>query len=163
MGFQLLNADQLLAEATPCPITGCWWWSGGLTRGGYGQLRHRGATGRYAHREMYFVTHGTHLVPDDVVMHLCDNPSCINPEHLRLGTNLENIRDMLAKGRHGNARKTACCHGHPFTPRNTRVELSGRRQCRECERLRSVRRTDQRRLNRTRRPSYTAKRASLAT
>ena len=42
-----------------------------------------------------------HLPPDAVVMHLCDNRLCLNPKHLRVGTQADNVRDMFAKGRDG--------------------------------------------------------------
>jgi HNH endonuclease len=55
------------------------------------------------------------LLPGAVIMHTCDNPRCINPKHLVLGTQAENIRDMMAKGRHFNQKKTTCPKGHPLT------------------------------------------------
>ena len=76
---------------------GCWNWTGKQTDLGYGNIT---VDGRYtrAHRAMYFLLH-----PDAdrnlVVMHKCDNPRCVNPSHLQLGTQQENILDMHAKGR----------------------------------------------------------------
>lgn len=72
-------------------------------------------------------------------MHRCDNPPCINPEHLFLGTRADNIADMCAKGRHWEAAKTECKNGHPFDEGNTRLYVMKngrtRRVCRACERV----------------------------
>ena len=76
---------------------GCWIWTGKKNKLGYGTITVNGVETR-AHRAMYFM-----LNPDSdknkVVMHVCDNPSCINPEHLKLGTQKENLEDMRTKGR----------------------------------------------------------------
>lgn len=80
----------------------CWEWVGSLVkdRGGYGRFCVGGKTVR-AHRWLYQQIHGP-VSETDVIMHLCDNPSCVNPAHLRLGTYSENTRDMVAKGRGQN-------------------------------------------------------------
>tara|TARA_R110002153_G_scaffold54447_2_gene151665 strand:- start:528 stop:950 length:423 start_codon:yes stop_codon:yes gene_type:complete len=69
-------------------------------RKGYGRRHHDGKL-RGAHRVAYIEAHGlTHEDIDGLhVMHTCDNPPCINPEHLTLGTNQENIDDKVRKGR----------------------------------------------------------------
>lgn len=74
---------------------GCWIWSGKTDKHGYGQLRGRGA-----HRASYALAHGP--IPAGLsVCHRCDNPPCINPGHLFLGTTADNCRDRSAKGRNG--------------------------------------------------------------
>lgn len=80
----------------------CWRWKGAVMRGGYGCFSltrvRRGPL--MAHRVAYAAVHGS--VPSGaVVMHSCDNPLCVNPDHLRLGSQLDNTRDMMAKGRRG--------------------------------------------------------------
>tara|TARA_R110002153_G_scaffold244927_2_gene400424 strand:- start:12 stop:425 length:414 start_codon:yes stop_codon:yes gene_type:complete len=67
---------------------------------GYGRRHHDGKL-RGAHRVAYVESHGlTHEDIDGMhVMHTCDNPPCINPDHLMLGTNQDNINDKVAKGR----------------------------------------------------------------
>lgn len=76
---------------------GCWLWKGAKGARGYGVFW-RAPFQTSAHRVAWELTYGP--IPDGhVVMHLCDNPPCVNPEHLRIGTHLENMADMRAKGR----------------------------------------------------------------
>ena len=80
----------------------CWRWLGG-TRKGYGRFKLKGRMVT-AHRHAYELEVGP--IPDGLfVLHECDNPSCVNPRHLFLGTQLDNIRDRDKKGRH------VACHG----------------------------------------------------
>lgn len=75
----------------------CLIWFGQKCPKGYGRLRIEGKQQR-AHRLMYQLRHGP-IADGLVVRHSCDNPSCINLDHLSLGTQLENVHDMLARGR----------------------------------------------------------------
>jgi hypothetical protein len=77
--------------------THCWEWQGCFDKDGYGFFRHQGKN-RRAHRVAFKLHNGT-LPTDAYVLHACDNPKCVNPEHLLLGTNADNIADMIAKGR----------------------------------------------------------------
>jgi hypothetical protein len=111
---------------------GCWEYTGARTARGYGRLGVEGHS-VLAHRYSWELTHGTKLSPDVLVCHHCDNPCCVRPDHLFLGSSADNNRDMAAKGRHGQSRRTHCPAGHPYSLENTRVS-AGRRQCRECAR-----------------------------
>lgn len=81
----------------------CWFWKKSK-RIGYGQIGHREngrLVNRSAHRVSYELFKGP--IPKDMfVCHSCDNPCCVNPEHLWIGTPKDNNRDCLAKGRHPN-------------------------------------------------------------
>lgn len=84
------------AQMVPGSAGDCWPWPGALQAGhGYGIVGH----GTYAHRVSYVAHHG--LIPDGLfVLHSCDNPPCVNPAHLRAGTNADNMRDAVERGRH---------------------------------------------------------------
>jgi len=84
-------------------IDGCWHWIGNFGKKDYGQIT-KGNTTLRAHRVSYEfykgpITDGLH------VLHTCDNPSCVNPDHLFLGTNRDNVNDRIAKGRQGHKLK----------------------------------------------------------
>lgn len=108
------RAERKIERWTQKSVAGCWNWIGGKTRRGYGHTamcmpcaepgkrRFRNVT-VLAHRMAYALFIGD---PGRLhVLHACDNPSCVNPSHLSLGTHLDNMRDMVAKGRHHN-----CAH-----------------------------------------------------
>ncbi len=80
--------------------SGCWLWGGLRDVDGYGRLG-RGAgcgTRARAHRLAYEAAHGP-ILPGFCVLHRCDTPACVNPAHLFLGTQLDNVADRDAKGR----------------------------------------------------------------
>jgi hypothetical protein len=53
----------------------------------------------FAHRASYMIHNLEEIRTDDVIMHMCDNPSCINPNHLKRGTHMDNVKDRIMKGR----------------------------------------------------------------
>jgi hypothetical protein len=76
----------------------CWLWQGSTHRQGYGRVGYKGNRAAFAHRVSWELTHGP--IPDGAhVLHRCDNPPCVNPAHLFLGTHQDNMRDMADKGR----------------------------------------------------------------
>lgn len=76
----------------------CWPWTGSRKPRGYGHI-HFKRRDHNAHRVAYELHHGKPPPAHMEVMHTCDNPPCVNPAHLRLGTHTDNMRDAKAKGR----------------------------------------------------------------
>lgn len=76
----------------------CWEWTGWKNEKGYGRLRYKGQHW-FAHRAAYAMANKKVFEPLDIVMHLCNNPKCCNPAHLKLGTILENNQQKGAENR----------------------------------------------------------------
>ena len=111
--------------------SGCWEWNKHRDSHGYGRI----GPGKLAHRFFYEKLVGS--IPDgESVCHSCDNPPCVNPNHLWLGSISDNIQDCVSKGRHRNASKTSCPKGHAYTPENTYSPTNrNARYCRTCNRI----------------------------
>ena len=86
------------------------------------------------HRQIMMMVHGREVVEGSVVMHVCDNPKCFRYSHLELGSQSDNLKDMAAKGRQWNQKKTHCHRGHEFDEENTYAKPGGGRECRACAR-----------------------------
>lgn len=110
---------------------GCWEWTGQIGDTGYPKMGPH-----YAHRLSWVMNNG--MIPKGLfVCHHCDNPPCVNPKHLFLGTHRDNMQDMVAKGRSKLA-ITHCKHGHPLNTQSSPIryyESGRRRTCRPCNRV----------------------------
>ncbi len=97
-------AERFATKFEVDPQSGCWNWTGAKIKGGYGQLGgERGAGAVVAHKFSY--EHHVGPVPAEMlVLHECDNPGCVNPDHLFLGSHADNMADMTRKGRNGTLR-----------------------------------------------------------
>lgn len=113
MAFNKLTPEQrLLTKARPAE-NGCLVWFGDTDSNGYGRLRHAGRKVYGAHKLMFELRNGP-IPAGLVVRHTCDNPPCINPDHLILGTQKQNVADKYERGRsnhvtgeqHGRAKLT---------------------------------------------------------
>jgi hypothetical protein len=83
--------------------SGCWLWTGATNNHGYGIFH--SPIGRLAHRYSWFLHTGQ--APVNVILHSCDTPLCVRPQHLRLGSQSENMRDALMRNRgHGRSKLT---------------------------------------------------------
>jgi hypothetical protein len=96
--------DLVIFESKIQITPGCWYWLGARHPRGYG--RFRGPCGDTAHRYSYYSYVGA--IPEGAqICHRCDNPSCVNPDHLFVGSNQDNVDDKVAKGRHPKGQKSA--------------------------------------------------------
>jgi hypothetical protein len=90
---------------------GCWLWTGGANEHGYGRFqigRSRDeASVELAHRYSWRLATALDIPPGLCVLHLCDNPPCVNPDHLVLGTQAANVFDMVQKNRQRTRKVTA--------------------------------------------------------
>ena len=127
------------------PFHTCWEWAGHQDKDGYGRVRINKVDCR-AHRVSWEWHNGRKLQPDELVCHRCDNPSCVNPAHLFVGSAQDNWWDCVRKGRSYThswdsglsryranlAKRTHCRYGHPFDDDNTYWVTSNKRRCRKC-------------------------------
>lgn len=94
--------SRIEALSMPEPNSGCWLWLGSACLG-YGRMRFGGQS-RLAHRVAYEAMRGP--IPKGMVLcHKCDNPGCVNPDHMFVGTQADNVRDMVQKGRISRAER----------------------------------------------------------
>ena len=115
--------------------TGCWDWMGRLDPKGYGSFS-IGYSNMRAHRASYMMFIGE--IGRKIICHKCDNPSCVNPDHLFKGTQSDNCIDSRNKKRGRNSRKTHCKRGHEFNRANTYYDKKGHRSCRACRRIETI-------------------------
>lgn len=105
--------EKLEAGSIPEPNSGCLLWCGATNQKGYGRVRWNART-QSAHRLAWLAAYGP-IPPGMLVCHKCDVPACINPTHLWLGTNDQNMADMVAKGRSPDGTQTTRGEAHPIS------------------------------------------------
>lgn len=130
----LLRRFMEKVEITPT----CWNWIGAKDDKGYGRF-YFNKTGQMelAHRVVWWIEN--HELPTLDTCHHCDNPSCVNPDHLFQGTAKDNLQDMARKGRHWMHSRTHCRKGHELIDSNIYRWTSGgviRKTCLTCQRER---------------------------
>jgi len=125
--------ERLENLSIPEPNSGCWIFIGNINRGGYGQItmRENGLKKlKRAHRVSYECFKG--FIGNSLVLHKCDNRCCINPDHLYLGNNKQNSKDISDRSRNFNKNKTRCNYGHSLSGENLYITPSGARRCVAC-------------------------------
>lgn len=121
----------------PEPNSGCWLWVGADKGDGYGSFRSDSGRHQGPHRWIMEQVHG-HIPSDRVIDHKCRVRSCVNPDHLRIVTQSQNMLLAAPFGTLGaaNKRKTHCPNGHEYSGSNLLVEggRNASRKCRICTR-----------------------------
>ena len=147
--------DRFNSKWSPEPFSGCWIWTASVNKQGYGYFKFKGKMHK-AHRVSWFIRSGVFPSESICVLHKCDTPGCVNPEHLFLGTYSDNQVDALSKGRRiqtkgfgkdwASLRKTGiklrdkCPRGHPFDRKNLYINKHGHHVCRACARMSYIKR-----------------------
>lgn len=86
--------------------SGCWLWNGVLDKKGYGRI--------FVNRKRYFahrlswIVHNGEIPQGMYILHKCDNPTCVNPDHLFIGTQKDNVDDCIEKGRRKHVAESLC-------------------------------------------------------
>jgi len=124
--------SEIFLEKFTRPKSGCWEWAGSINNSGYGSLTTNECR-VLAHRLMYTLYYGVDP-KKKYVLHLCDNPKCVRPNHLRLGTQSENLKESVKKNRHFESKKVSCPRGHQYDKENTYISPKGGRVCKICKR-----------------------------
>lgn len=91
--------ERFWSKVARCGESDCWEWPGARMKAGYGVIKlRRPRRNESTHRLAWILTHGP-IPPGLCVCHRCDNPPCCNPAHLFLGTDADNAKDKIIKGR----------------------------------------------------------------
>ena len=137
--------ERFWSKVEMIPFHPCWEWMGFRNEWGYGQVAISHRSPERAHRLSWIIHYGP--IPRGLfVCHRCDNPGCVRPDHLFLGTTTDNMRDMISKGRANisaaheasrekERRRVSCNRGHPHSAENTTVRPDGKRQCKVCSKV----------------------------
>jgi len=135
--MDLKKIEMRIKEKTTIdPTSNCWLFNGYLSSYGYGRI-----TVDYVNYYVHTISAIIYLdfSLDDICHQInhkdnvCSNKNCWNPEHLYIGTQMENVQDTVIKGISGRPTQTHCKNGHEFTPENTYIrEKTGDRLCKTC-------------------------------
>lgn len=147
--FHFRNPDVVLSNFYKKIIkadNGCWNWTGYKNEQGYGSFCTVLYNETLAHRVSYNLHNKFKLPKSLCVLHKCDNPSCVNPDHLFIGDRDLNNKDRAKKGRTitPNMNLTHCKRGHHFDESNTIIRKNGTRLCRKCHNAETARRKRER-------------------
>lgn len=136
MRFQEIDINKRFWEKVK-KTESCWLWTGAQKIDGYGTCYYKG-TNHQAHRVSWELLRGP-IAPGLFVLHECDNPPCVNPEHLKVGTQKQNMQDCARRGRLAllHKHKPFCSRGHRMEGENLKVDDRGHHICRECCRIRN--------------------------
>lgn len=145
-GYRGTLAERFEKKNVPEPNSGCSLWFGACDQGGYGQLRVDGRCMPATHIALELA--GRPVPVGMRACHRCDNPPCVNADHLFVGDQIANVADMIAKGRSDfsglelgrgyQKHRAHCRHGHAWAPETTAIRKNKQgetyRECRICGR-----------------------------
>lgn len=130
--FKTISKDEFFNKCEKSE-TGCWLWKFAKTSAGYGKLTYK-YRAWLAHRLSYYFTHG---IINNFILHSCDTPACINPDHLRDGTQKDNMDDVKLRNRRVYIPSSFCKSGlHEMTQDNS-YYYKGHKMCKTCRGLRT--------------------------
>ena len=142
--MQKTAIERFMSRVEMVAESGCWIWVGNCNNYGYGNFYH--PAHHLANKPQFVAAHRWSIdyfkgpiSKSNHVCHRCDVPSCVNPDHLWVGTHQENMADLWSKGRGTKGRKFPerekqfCSYGHEYTPDNTMYAGAKKhKRCRAC-------------------------------
>ena len=120
---------------------GCWNFRGGR-RGRYRKFAPKAGLHLMAHRFSAYLYKDFDLNSSKFVLHECDNPSCVNPDHLYIGNQFDNMQDRINSGNNPMLNKTHCPQDHEYNYVNTYNDANGHRHCVICMKIRDIARSN---------------------